>query len=69
VGVVNKVSSDHIGLLVHGIFNASIPADQIRDSEFSFNSQSKTWMRIDAFGNAMGESVAPGSILKFSVSG
>ncbi|KAJ3023233.1 hypothetical protein HKX48_003837 [Thoreauomyces humboldtii] len=35
-GVVNKVSPDHIGLLVHGVFNASIPADRIRKAEFRY---------------------------------
>ena len=35
VGKVNKVCRDHIGLLVLGVFNASIPASEIRN-EFSF---------------------------------
>ena len=30
MGVVNKVGMDHIGLLVHGLFNAAIPRRIIR---------------------------------------
>ncbi|KAI9202985.1 uncharacterized protein BJ171DRAFT_157625 [Polychytrium aggregatum] len=44
-GVVNKVSSDHIGLLVHGVFNASIAADQIRKSEFRWDSKQSAWIQ------------------------
>lgn len=36
LGVVNKVGVDFIGLLVHGVFNVSIAADQIRE-EFIHN--------------------------------
>jgi hypothetical protein len=27
VGVVNKVGTEHIGMLVHGMFNVSVPRD------------------------------------------
>ncbi|KAJ3078707.1 hypothetical protein HDU99_000419, partial [Rhizoclosmatium hyalinum] len=53
VGIVNKVSSDHIGLLVHGVFNASIAADQIRKKEFHFNHGAKAWRRVDEDGEAI----------------
>eukprot|EP01087_Luapelamoeba_hula_P017234 TRINITY_DN5415_c0_g2_i1.p1 TRINITY_DN5415_c0_g2~~TRINITY_DN5415_c0_g2_i1.p1 ORF type:complete len:488 (-),score=164.93 TRINITY_DN5415_c0_g2_i1:340-1803(-) len=34
-GVVNKIGEDHIGLLVFGIFNASIPAANLPNMEFT----------------------------------
>jgi DNA-directed RNA polymerase I subunit RPA43 len=37
VGIVNKVSEDHIGLLVYGVFNASIPVDLISSGTFEWN--------------------------------
>lgn len=40
-GTVNKCSSAHAGMLVYGLFNASIHADCLKDShEFSSGSQS-----------------------------
>lgn len=35
-GQVNKQSADHIGLLIYGVFNASIPASKIR-KDFEWN--------------------------------
>ncbi|KAJ3400345.1 hypothetical protein HDU80_007065 [Chytriomyces hyalinus] len=68
VGLVNKVSSDHIGLLVHGVFNASIAAEHVRKTEFKFNNSTKVWNRcVD--GNETADSIAPGSIVKFTVVG
>lgn len=51
VGVVNKQSSDHIGLLVYGIFNASIPSAAIRDA-FSWHEQEQAWV-LDATGEVV----------------
>ncbi|KAJ1555375.1 hypothetical protein HK096_002645 [Nowakowskiella sp. JEL0078] len=69
-GVVNKVSPDHMGLLIHGTFNASIPADQIpqESGEFSWNEESKCWKRkLD--GNFTEDvDVGPGAVVRFSVS-
>lgn len=45
VGVVNKVSPDHIGLLVLGVFNASIPARNIRSPEFEWDQVNAQWAR------------------------
>lgn len=45
VGVVNKVSPDHIGLLVFGVFNASIPSYQIRSPEFRWDQINSQWAR------------------------
>jgi DNA-directed RNA polymerase I subunit RPA43 len=36
VGVINKQSSTHIGLLVHNFFNASISKSQIPSTLFQF---------------------------------
>lgn len=38
VGKVNKVGDDYLGLLVMGVFNAAIAADQIR-REFKCHSE------------------------------
>ncbi|KAJ3190388.1 hypothetical protein HDU85_000684 [Gaertneriomyces sp. JEL0708] len=64
VGVVNKVSPDHIGLLVHGVFNASIPADNIRRGEFTWDEDTAGWRRTTGDVDMV---VKPGSILRFTV--
>ncbi|KAJ3301293.1 hypothetical protein HDU76_005786, partial [Blyttiomyces sp. JEL0837] len=70
VGVVNKVSPDHIGLLVHGVFNASIPADHIRRNEFIWKEKHMEWRRRGAAA-AEGEgshiSIKPGSVVRFAI--
>ena len=43
VGKVIKVANDFIGLLVLGLFNASIPSDQIR-SEFKYDHSQSAWI-------------------------
>ena len=43
VGKVIKVANDFIGILVLGLFNASIPADQIR-GEFKYTSSQSAWI-------------------------
>ncbi|KAI8613825.1 hypothetical protein BC830DRAFT_1130311 [Chytriomyces sp. MP71] len=68
VGLVNKVSSDHIGLLVHGVFNASISAEHIRKTEFKYNHGSKVWTRITK-GADTADAIAPGSVVKFTIVG
>lgn len=42
VGEVNKVTPDHIGLLVHGHFNASVGRDQIGDG-YEFDVDANAW--------------------------
>ncbi|KAJ3008765.1 UNVERIFIED_CONTAM: hypothetical protein HDU68_002964 [Siphonaria sp. JEL0065] len=69
VGIVNKVSSDHIGLLVHGVFNASIAADHIRKQEYHYNHGAKAWRRVDDDGEPTGEKILAGSVVKFTIIG
>ncbi|KAJ3028312.1 hypothetical protein HDV00_010471 [Rhizophlyctis rosea] len=66
VGVVNKVSPDHIGLLVHGVFNASIPADQIRKNEFQWDDDENCWKRPARDGDPE-TFVGPESVIRFTV--
>ncbi|TPX35150.1 hypothetical protein SeMB42_g07230 [Synchytrium endobioticum] len=60
VGIVNKVSPDHIGCLVCGIFNASIPSDAMRRDEMSWSDEQCCWI-------VNGEAMNVGSAVRFSV--
>ncbi|KAJ8323845.1 hypothetical protein QVD99_007004 [Batrachochytrium dendrobatidis] len=65
-GVVNKVSPDHIGLLVYGVFNTSIPSSHICNKKFSWDAEGYAWK----FESAIDHStmfIATNSIIKFSV--
>lgn len=44
VGTVNKIESDHIGLLVNGIFNASVISSTGLSSEFEYNIAANNWI-------------------------
>jgi len=44
VGTVNKIESDHIGLLVNGIFNASVISSAGLSSEFEYNVVLNAWV-------------------------
>ncbi|KAI8914369.1 hypothetical protein EDD86DRAFT_273449 [Gorgonomyces haynaldii] len=46
VGIVNKMSADHIGLLVHGIFNASISTQELEGWEWQEDHWSSGQMAI-----------------------
>lgn len=65
VGVVNKVSPDHIGLLVHGVFNASIPADNIRKRELEWDEDLAAWRRLNDTDQEV--VVGSGSVIRFTV--
>ncbi|TPX32449.1 hypothetical protein SmJEL517_g04452 [Synchytrium microbalum] len=62
VGIVNKTSPDHIGLLVFGTFNASIPADAIRRDEYIWNEDEWCWLHVKRM-----EAVGVGSVMRFTV--
>ena len=64
VGVVHQVGYDHIGLLVFGLFNATISSDSI-GKEFERNRQYDGWTHVD---NPRCE-ITMGSIVRFCVSG
>ena len=44
--MVNKVGIAHIGLLVYGTFNVSIPARAIR-GEFNYDGMQESWVNSD----------------------
>ena len=46
MGTVNKVGSDHIGLLVEGTWNASIPRSMIPD-QYEFDQELGVWCDKD----------------------
>eukprot|EP01139_Manchomonas_bermudensis_P010255 Amastigsp_a340130_95.p2 type:complete len:273 gc:universal Amastigsp_a340130_95:833-15(-) len=62
VGIVNKVSSDHIGLVVHGVFNCSIASTQLPDGAY-YEEVEDTWMLADQDNAWIGE----GQRLRFKV--
>ncbi|KAJ3383485.1 hypothetical protein HDU92_004101 [Lobulomyces angularis] len=57
VGIVNKVSQDHVGVLVHGVFNASIPKSNLNDAYFTLENNSWKFEKI--------HTIKPGTCLKF----
>ncbi|KAI8802382.1 hypothetical protein BJ742DRAFT_833393 [Cladochytrium replicatum] len=65
LGVVNKVSPDHVGLLVHGVFNASIPANQLRPDEFRWDDEEGCWKETSVHGGEL--KIDTGSVVRFSV--
>eukprot|EP00842_Homolaphlyctis_polyrhiza_P003172 jgi/Hompol1/3856/HPOL_003374-RA len=67
LGVVNKVSSDHIGMLVHGVFNASIPSSEIPTDQYIWDSRALVWrFRINDAMETV-KHVKSGTVIKFAV--
>lgn len=62
VGTVKKQNRDYIGLLVYGVFNASIPSSQIR-KEFSWHEGEEAWVH-----DATGEIAEVDTELVFTIS-
>ncbi|KAI8593273.1 hypothetical protein BDZ88DRAFT_404168 [Geranomyces variabilis] len=67
VGVVNKVSSDHVGLLVHGVFNASIPADKIPRERFSFDHTTEAWIQPGDGAGTKDIVLGVGAVVRFTI--
>jgi len=44
IGVVNKVAPDHVGVLIHGIFNATVNASSGLSQDFEYNPTEDTWV-------------------------
>lgn len=64
VGMVNKVEADHIGLLVHGVFNCSIQKGKgLIDDQYTYDSGDNRWKAK----SDDRKDIAVGSELKFTV--
>jgi len=63
VGKVNKVSADHIGLLLYGVVNASIPSDKIRKKNFKWDENSFAWK--ETFGDR--RKICNGCVMRFTI--
>ena len=62
-GVVNQTSADHVGLLLFGTFNASISADQLKES-YVFDEDTNEWRDSETE-----DVLAYQSVIKFEVTG
>jgi DNA-directed RNA polymerase subunit E'/Rpb7 len=62
VGTVTKTSRSHIGLLIHDIFNASIPVDNIPSAGYEYDEGDKCWKE-----SISGKKVEEGSVMRFAV--
>ncbi|CAN0255362.1 unnamed protein product [Hapterophycus canaliculatus] len=64
-GRVNKVTSTHVGMLVCGIFNASVASESMGEG-FRFDMTSREWKR-GRDGDEGGEVIAVGGDTQFVV--
>ena len=62
-GIVKKQNMDHLGLLVNGVFNASVSSDQIRPA-FIWNETENSWVLQET-----GEIIDDGTEIVFTVIG
>ena len=65
-GQVNKIGADHIGILVYGVFNATITKDQVPMSQ---GSEEDSNPGAVGFRTAKGELIEVGSKIVFRISG
>lgn len=56
IGIVNKISPDHIGIIVYNLFNASIASSDL--SKWSYNDKSWSYQK---------KIIKKGTLLKFKV--
>lgn len=63
VGTVNKIESDHVGLLVNGIFNASVISSTGLSSEFEYSPSSNSWINKNT-----NEQITVGTRLRLQIS-
>lgn len=59
-GEINKISSGHIGILIYGVFNASVMSENLK--EWSYNEDGECWEKE-------GESMEVGGEVEFKVEG
>jgi DNA-directed RNA polymerase I subunit RPA43 len=67
VGTINKIGRNHIGLLVGGVFNASISADKMHTSLFSYDADLDSWSGGTGGENGQGLSLNVGNAVAFTV--
>jgi DNA-directed RNA polymerase I subunit RPA43 len=64
VGIVNKVSPDHVGCLVNGYFNCSIAKDQFATGYFQWDDEHTHWKASSSHGDLV---IKPGKMVIFSI--
>lgn len=62
VGKVSKQSPDHLGLLLYGVFNASIPARSMAD-KLIWNPEKYSWVEKES-----GNLISEGNDIAFTIS-
>lgn len=67
VGTINKIGRNHIGLLVGGVFNASISADKMHTSLFSYDADLDSWSGGTEGESGQGLSLNVGNAVSFTV--
>jgi DNA-directed RNA polymerase I subunit RPA43 len=63
IGAVSKIGADFIALLVHGVFNASIPREQIPPALLKYDPTRNAW----CFRDDSSAPIVTGSVIAFTV--
>lgn len=66
-GNITLTSKDHIGILVHNVFNATIPNEFVSDRLFKWDNDRSTWIRTPTTRKPHSEVLKPASKIKFRV--